>query len=534
MSLSEKAVIYTRVSSREQEKEGFSIPAQEKLLRGYASEHGISVVREFKDVETAKRAGRTEFGNMITFLKRNQGCRIVLVEKTDRLYRNFKDYVTLDDLDLDIHLVKEGQILSKNSRSSEKFIHGIKVLMAKNYIDNLSEESRKGMVEKAGQGFWPSYAPLGYRNVSDAQSRKVITPDPEFSPLIKRLFALAAHGEYSIKELARILSAEGFTARSGSKLSTATVHKILRNRIYSGEFDWSGKVYEGIHEPLVSLEKWEHVQRVYDQRLANRSKKSKHQFLFSGLLKCGHCNAALVGEIKKGKYIYYHCTGSKGKCPEPYVREEVLASKISAVLRKLRLDDEIASWIVQMLRESQSEEKKHREQMIHQLESKYQRLQNRLDALYEDKLDQRIDTEFYDRKSYEWKKELTKLKKGIEKHQKYPASFLQEGIQILKLSQRAGQLFDQQSSFEQRRLLNCMMHSGIWKNKTLSIQLRQPFDLLLSSYPTSELHPNGTHSNFANHSIKRRNRRRDCKMEQWLPSLDSNQDSRRQRPLSYH
>ena len=59
---------------------------------------------------------------------------MLLVEKTDRLYRNLKDYVILDDLDLDIHLVKEGQVLSRDSRSSEKFMHGIKVLMAKNYI----------------------------------------------------------------------------------------------------------------------------------------------------------------------------------------------------------------------------------------------------------------------------------------------------------------------------------------------------------------------------------------------------------------
>lgn len=72
------------------------------------------------------------------------------------LYHNLKDYVILDEFELDIHLVKEGQILSRDSRSSEKFMHGIKVLMAKNYIDNLSEEARKGMLEKAEQirGGW--------------------------------------------------------------------------------------------------------------------------------------------------------------------------------------------------------------------------------------------------------------------------------------------------------------------------------------------------------------------------------------------
>jgi DNA invertase Pin-like site-specific DNA recombinase len=111
---------------------------------------------------------------MVAFLKASLRIRIILVEKTDRLYRNLKDWVMLDELDVEIHLVKEGAVLSRDSRSSEKFMHGIKVLMAKNYIDNLSEETRKGMLEKAEQGIWPSAAPLGYRNVDGANGKRVI------------------------------------------------------------------------------------------------------------------------------------------------------------------------------------------------------------------------------------------------------------------------------------------------------------------------------------------------------------------------
>src|SRR5918992_3540850 len=91
-------VIYARVSSKEQEKEGFSIPAQLKLLRGYAADHRLTVIEEFVDVETAKRTGRPGFTAMVEFFKKyakaktleNIRC-ILLVEKTDRLYRNLKD-----------------------------------------------------------------------------------------------------------------------------------------------------------------------------------------------------------------------------------------------------------------------------------------------------------------------------------------------------------------------------------------------------------------------------------------------------------
>ena len=146
------AVLYARVSSKDQEKEGYSIPAQESLLREYATEHGLVILREFVDVETAKQVGRGSFGEMLAFLKRNRSCRALLVEKTDRLYRNLKDWVSIDDLDLEIHFVKENVILSRDSKSAEKFMHGIKVLMAKNYIDNLSEGGEEGTAREGRGG----------------------------------------------------------------------------------------------------------------------------------------------------------------------------------------------------------------------------------------------------------------------------------------------------------------------------------------------------------------------------------------------
>src|ERR1039458_4567081 len=95
-----RVVLYARVSSKDQEKEGYSIPAQQRLLREYALQHGTIVAEEFVDVETAKRSGRTAFTAMLEYLKRHHAtCRTILVEKTDRLDRNLKDSRTLDGLD---------------------------------------------------------------------------------------------------------------------------------------------------------------------------------------------------------------------------------------------------------------------------------------------------------------------------------------------------------------------------------------------------------------------------------------------------
>src|SRR5437762_6174102 len=85
-----QAIVYARVSSKEQEKEGFSIPAQLKLLKEYAAAQGFAVVQQYVDVETAKQTGRSAFGEMIAHFKVQSSIRALLVEKTDRLYRNLK------------------------------------------------------------------------------------------------------------------------------------------------------------------------------------------------------------------------------------------------------------------------------------------------------------------------------------------------------------------------------------------------------------------------------------------------------------
>ncbi len=132
-----KAVIYARVSSDEQQKEGFSIPAQIELLQNYAKNNKIQVVKVYEEAQTAKQSGRVKFNEMLKFLHASKDIKTILVEKTDRLHRNFKDYVLIDEQDVEVHLVKENEIIGKNSSSHQKFVHGIKVLMAKNFIDNL-------------------------------------------------------------------------------------------------------------------------------------------------------------------------------------------------------------------------------------------------------------------------------------------------------------------------------------------------------------------------------------------------------------
>jgi site-specific DNA recombinase len=514
-----QAVIYARVSSKEQEKEGFSIPAQLKLLKEYAATNGFVVAQEYIDIETAKQTGRAAFGQMVAYLKAHLSVRVMLVEKTDRLYRNLKDWVTVDELDVEMHFPKEGVVLSRESRSSEKFMHGIKVLMAKNYIDNLSEEARKGMQEKAEQGIWPTKAPLGYRNITGPDGKKVIAADPALSPIVARLFEWYARGDISLKEAAREAHAAGLTyPKSGAKVPVSTVHTILRNRLYTGWFEWNGKLIQGKHEALVPVELWERVQGVLDGRFAKKGKRGRHDFAFSGLLACHACGCAIVGEIKKERYVYYHCTGYADKCRgnpascrRKYVREESLEAQFTELLGRLKFDDEVLEWVRDALHASHADERREHEEAIKRHQAEHKRLQDRINAMYVDKLDGMVDTAFYERMSNQWREEQNRCQREVERHQNADKSYKDEGVALLDLARNAQRLFAKQEPREKRRLLNFVLSNCTWEDGEVVATFRQPFDMLAETVTAAAHVGDGDKAESGKTRI-------------WLGDLDSNQD----------
>ncbi|MCA8881916.1 MAG: recombinase family protein [Rhodobacteraceae bacterium] len=411
---------------------------------------------------------------------------MILVEKTDRLYRNLKDWVTIDELDAEIHFPKESVVLSRDSRSSEKFMHGIKVLMAKSYIDNLSEEARKGQQEKAEQGIWPTKTPLGYLNVTGPDGRKVIAVDAEVAPIITNMFEWYATGRFSLKEVTQHARSAGLVyKKSGASVPTSSVHTILRNRLYTGWFEWNGKLYQGKHEALVSVELWERVQGVMDGRNASKHRRMTHDFAFSGLIACARCGCSVVGEIKKQKYIYYHCTGYADKCRgEPaacrrkYVREEVLEQQFTAMLGQLRFDDEVLAWVREALHASHADERHEHEEAIVRLQAEHRRLGERISAMYVDKLDGKIGSDFFDKMAGEWREEQRRLQRDIDRHEEAEQSYMDEGLRIIELAQNAQALFEGQPPREKRRLLNFVLSNCTWEDGKMVATFRQPFDLL--------------------------------------------------------
>ena len=129
------------------------------------------------------------------------------------------------------------------------------------------------------------------------------------------------------------------------------------------------------------------------------------------------------------------------------------------------------------LRESHADEKLFHEDAIQRLQTEYSRLQNRIDQMYIDKLDGRVDAEFFDQKSAEWRQEQKTLLHNLEQHQNANQSYLEEGVTILELADRAAELFEKQVASEKRRLLDFVVSNCRWADGELMVKFRQPFDL---------------------------------------------------------
>jgi site-specific DNA recombinase len=322
---SKRAVVYLRVSTAEQahgadSTEGYSIPAQREACTHKAQDFGAEVVAEFADRgESARSAARPELQRMLALLAEHKNIDYVIVHKVDRLARN-----RADDVQIQLAIERAGARLVSVSESvddtpSGRLVRNIMADLAEFYSANLASEILKGSTQKARLGGTPFRAPLGYLNVRffDESGREVRTVrvDEERAPFVRRAFKLYATGEYSLKRLYDLLTAEGMTVRPtpkrpGKPLTLSKFSELLRNRYYLGVVSYRGVEHPGKHPALIGAELFERVQMILQERDQHVLKPRRHHHFLRGLLNCGRCGARLqytTGRGNGGEFDYFVC-----------------------------------------------------------------------------------------------------------------------------------------------------------------------------------------------------------------------------------
>jgi site-specific DNA recombinase len=192
------------------------------------------------------------------------------------------------------------------------------------------------------------------------------------------------------------------------------------------------------------------------------------------------------------------------------VREEEIAKQFGEALRAIQLDDEVLAWVTTALRQSHQDARRYHHEMTASLQKQYQRLQDRLDRMYIDKLDGDISQDYFDRMSETFRKEQRDTLQKIEQHQSAHETYVEEGVRLLELAQKAVMLYEKQEMSEKRRLLDFVCSNSTWKDGTLIPQYRKPFDLLAVT-------------NQAYQQTKATSPKESGLCSTWLPGPDSNQ-----------
>jgi site-specific DNA recombinase len=463
------AVLYARVSSREQQEEGYSIEAQVKLLRAFALKSGIEIVQEFIEVASAATPGRKRFGDMVNFLRTSKECRTILVEKSDRLSRNFEDDGLLKQLDLETHYVKSGSMFSKGARASTKFLHNVELATSVYFSDNLCEEVKKGMHEKASQGIFPARAPFGYRN---NKAERTIEVHPTNSLIVNRMFELYATGAHTLSTLAQAICLE-----TSKKFSRGGVHLILKNEFYMGTFEWGKQTYPGTQTLFVNPKAFAQVQAVLAGH--NRPKYSKREIAFRGVMTCGYDGCMVTGEIKKQKYVYYHCTQHRGKCSLPWFREEDIAKRLGEPLKGLQVPKEVVAQIVSALQDDQANVISKASGERSRLDARLTAILGRMDRAYSDKLDGIIPDDLWERKMSDWRMEQQQVRMAIQGLNCAETSDRALDAQkILELANVAYSLYVSQDSAEKVKLIRMLFSNCVVDAVSVTPTYRKPFDMI--------------------------------------------------------
>jgi DNA invertase Pin-like site-specific DNA recombinase len=466
------------VSSKEQENEGYSLDAQEKLGRDYAQRMGFKIDRDWKVSESAWKMERKAFNQMIEYAQRHEAVGHIIFDITDRMTRNdfdkLKIYTLIKEHGKTIHFSRTGKIYDKNSGPDEEFMFDIEVAVAKKMSNDISRKTKMGMEEKAEQGFYPSIAPLGYLN---NKLTRLMEVDPEAAPYVKRAFSLMATGDYSLNMLVDNLYREGFRSKKDYGVQKSTIAQMLKNPIYYGAFKWKGKMYEGNHEPLITKSEFDTVQDV----LAGKTHPAKHIpiFHFNNLVTCGECYCKVIGERKKGKYTYYHCTFSKGRHQGvTYFREEQLAGMFEKPVQRVTIDQGKADWILEALHQDDKKAATTQEKRMEILQKEHDRAKARLSKLYDCKFDGDIDDDVFALKEEEYKRLLIDIKSQMDRAKIVNPNYIDDARRILELSKRLHSLYLKADYDEKAEIAKLIASNYTLTEQSLCPTYRKPFVFL--------------------------------------------------------
>jgi len=473
--------IYARKSTESEDRQIMSIESQIKELKDYATRMNWAVDKVFTESKSAKAPGREVFNQLYEEIQ-NGKISELLCWKLDRLARNPVDgggliWAMEEKKLLNIHTPQRSFFNSGN----DKFWLQLEFGMAKKYIDDLSDNVKRGLRAKLEKGWYPAQAPLGYLNKLEDHT---IIPDPERFSIIRKMWHLMLTGGYTVPQVLDIgnnkygLRSRQYKTGGGNPIGCSSIYYMFANPFYYGMFEYHGQLYKGKHEPMVTQKEYDKVQSIIHAPVSTRPKQYK--FAYTGLIKCGECGASITAEHRTNrfgsKYIYYHCTKRKTKCSQKYIEAKELNEQFKSHINMITYDQYLLDYLLKISETQESPIEEENKLVIKNIKKRLSLNEKSQSELLQIKLRKLLnDNEYLDKKN-ELEKEKYSLEQNLIKATDGYNDANEETIDAFRFMAKLRKSFMEGSIEKKKAVLRQFGSNPILTDKKVLIQAKEPFD----------------------------------------------------------
>lgn len=485
MEQAAKYFIYARKSSESEDRQVLSVDSQIRQLQEIAQKRKLKVVNIFHEEKSAKEPGRPIFTEMVSRIKAGE-ARGIICWKLNRLARNPVDGGTvqwlLQNKELE-HIVSaerdyfpEDNVLMMN----------VEFGMANQFILDLRRDTMRGMMDKVRQGWFPFVAPIGYLNdpYTPQGQRKIFT-DPVRFGQIRKLWDLLLSNTYTVFQISKKAEEMVIQAKfSKGTIAPSSIYRIFTNKYYAGEFDFQGKTYKGSHEPMITIDEYDHAQRILGKK--GKPRPRVYRFPFTGMITCGECGGMVTAEnkIKRGKngqewrYTYYHCSHrTKTPCKQRVVDAEELERQANELILKYRISDTFKDWAIEELRLKNDGERIDQNQINKANLEGYEENRKMIDNLLDLKLKEMIDDETFKVKKELLFSEQKTIKKRIDALDDRTKDWFENAVKAYNFSKYAEYWFANGNFEDKKIILQTIGSKLLLKDKILTLEANNLFQL---------------------------------------------------------
>lgn len=475
--------IYARKSSESEDRQVASIDSQLSELRKIASEHDLRVVEVFTESKSAKAQGRPVFNEMMARIAKGEASGI-LCWKLDRLARNFVDGGMIIDMIQNNTI----QHIQTNGRGyfpyDNVLMMSVEFGVAKQFIKDLSENTKRGLRKKAESGWMPTIAPIGYVNEKYAeQGNKRILKDEGTFEIVRKCWDLLLTGTWPVERIyKKAITDWNLLTAQRKKPSRSKFYTIFRNTFYYGEYEYAGQKYWGKHEPMLTKAEFEMAQAILDG--GSKPNLVTHKFAYTGLMKCGECGAAITAEekLKKQKngnkhhYVYYRCSKRLGKCSQKTIRVEKLEKQIQEALDSISIPQEFVDWAMDCIKEENSKEVEARQSIVKNQRKQYDIVVQKIDRLIDMRAGGELTEDEFISKKAELIQEKQRMQEMLTDTDARVDEWLNTAEEAFQFAHSAAKEFPHYSLDGKKQVLATLGSNLILEDRKLRIHMRKLFE----------------------------------------------------------